>query len=532
MNTKSQLPMPSFVGNTVNQSSPPLCFPPSKIDKNSDSQQQSTLCCCRKAPKSQCIAAIGVLILVLGYTVAGMILFVSLEGDTDEMDGIETAASKPYPRSEADLDNMRLKTVNQLWAITEDLNILYKENWTRLAAQEIKSFQLVMLEALKTSRVQQVTTNIKQPTSHKWTYASAFLYSLTLITTIGYGGMTPRSQWGRIAALFYAVFGIPLILLYLSTMGESLSSAMRCIFKRLRVTSSKNNSSSSSNSNSTSSSTTTPSSSTSNNILSEAANNNKSKIMDNEKRQFAGWNHSGSSIQHFHSPANNNYLSSSFNVTSGSSHHSRKHKQSAVPISICIMILICYITSGAALFHELQKWGVLDSIYFCFTALSTIGFGELQPKDELGIYVASVYIIVGMAIVAIPNDLLLTDYNSLPRTPRGSQTGFHRNTPARRSTGILESQMEYFVPRSVSEFNLSGVGDIAMPQLPPPPKRIQQTIVPITPMTNTLVTIQKPREKMVTFEDESSTLQKCPHGVPATPSRKTIQPPLIGDVFM
>lgn len=93
--------------------------------------------------------------------------------------------------------------------------------------------------------------------------------------------------------------------------------------------------------------------------------------------------------------------------------------------------------------------------------------------------------------------------------------------------------MEYFVPRSVSEFNLSGVGDLA---LPPPPKRIQQTIVPITPMTqSTLLTIQKPREKMVTFEDESSsTLQKCPHGVPATPSRKNVQPPppLMSDVFM
>lgn len=41
----------------------------------------------------------GVLILVLLYTVMGSILFVSLEGDLDEMDGIETAASKPYPRN-------------------------------------------------------------------------------------------------------------------------------------------------------------------------------------------------------------------------------------------------------------------------------------------------------------------------------------------------------------------------------------------------------------------------------------------------
>lgn len=89
--------------------------------------------------------------------------------------------------------------------------------------------------------------------------------------------------------------------------------------------------------------------------------------------------------------------------------------------------------------------------------------------------------------------------------------------------------MEYFVPRSVSEFNLSGVGDLA---LPPPPKRIQQTIVPITPMTQaTLMSIQKPREKMVTFEDESG-MQKCPHGVPTTPSRKTGPQTIIGDVFM
>lgn len=294
--------------------------------------------------------------------------------------------------------------------------------------------------------------------------------------------------------------------------------------------------------------------------------------MEVEKRQYASWNHNGGGGY------NNNYLSSS--ITVGSSHH-KKHKQSAVPISICIMILVCYITCGAAVFHELQKWSVLESIYFCFTALSTIGFGDLQPKNEIGLYVASIYIILGMAIVAMcfsliqtelviwmrkfnnaheksshhddeitlanvtitpikswhrPNDLLLTDYNSLPRTPRGSAiTGFNRNTPVRRSAGIFESQMEYFVPRSVSEFNLSGVGDLALP-LPPPPKRIQQTIVPITPMTNPMMTIQqKPREKMVTFEDESASLQKCPHGMStATPSRKAnpLQQPLIGDVFM
>lgn len=35
-----------------------------------------------------------------------------------------------------------LSTVDRLWSITEDLNILYKENWTRLAAQEVQLFQV------------------------------------------------------------------------------------------------------------------------------------------------------------------------------------------------------------------------------------------------------------------------------------------------------------------------------------------------------------------------------------------------------
>lgn len=78
--------------------------------------------------------------------------------------------------------------------------------------------------------------------------------------------------------------------------------------------------------------------------------------------------------------------------------------------------------------------------------------------------------------------------------------------------------MEYFVPRSVSEFNLSGVGDIALP----PPRRSPLSHSHAT--STIMLPIQKPREKMVTFEDES----KCPHGIPTTPRKGQI----VGDVFM
>jgi hypothetical protein len=95
-----------------------------------------------------------------------------------------------------------------------------------------------------------------------------------------------------------------------------------------------------------------------------------------------------------------------------------------------------------------------------------------------------------------------------------------------RSTGVFESPMEYYVPRSMSEFNLS-CGDLA---LPAPPRRIQQTIVPIVALNqNNSLMSMKPREKMVTFEDESVQIQKCPHGVATTPLRKSN---VATDIFM
>ena len=40
---------------------------------------------------------------------------------------------------------LRTKTVNNLWKITEELNILYRENWTALADREMIKFQNELL---------------------------------------------------------------------------------------------------------------------------------------------------------------------------------------------------------------------------------------------------------------------------------------------------------------------------------------------------------------------------------------------------
>lgn len=44
-----------------------------------------------------------------------------------------------------------------------------------------------------------------------------------------------------------------------------------------------------------------------------------------------------------------------------------------VPLWLCVFLVIGYIIAGAFYFSETENWGYLDSVYFCFITLTTIG---------------------------------------------------------------------------------------------------------------------------------------------------------------
>lgn len=84
-----------------------------------------------------------------------------------------------------------------------------------------------------------------------------------------------------------------------------------------------------------------------------------------------------------------------------------------------------------------------------------------------------------------------TKFNSLPRRKSSAygEESFQRNTPARRSAGHAERCVEYFVPRSLSEFNLSYTGVGAS----------ELVAVGVNALGDRA---RARRDKMVTFEDE------------------------------
>jgi len=64
----------------------------------------------------------------------------------------------------------------------------------------------------------------------QWKFPGAFYFSLTVITTIGYGHSCPTTVWGKSFCMLYAVIGIPLCLVMFQSVGERLNNfASWCI---------------------------------------------------------------------------------------------------------------------------------------------------------------------------------------------------------------------------------------------------------------------------------------------------------------
>lgn len=50
----------------------------------------------------------------------------------------------------------------------------------------------------------------------KWNYFDSIYFTVTTLTTVGYGDLTPKTYFGRLFTIFYMIFGISIALYTLS----------------------------------------------------------------------------------------------------------------------------------------------------------------------------------------------------------------------------------------------------------------------------------------------------------------------------
>ncbi|XP_054883280.1 potassium channel subfamily K member 15-like [Poeciliopsis prolifica] len=68
----------------------------------------------------------------------------------------------------------------------------------------------------------------------QWRLCGSFYFAITVITTIGYGHVVPRTDAGKTFCMFYAVLGIPLTLIMFQSLGERMNTLVRFLLRRAR----------------------------------------------------------------------------------------------------------------------------------------------------------------------------------------------------------------------------------------------------------------------------------------------------------
>lgn len=122
--------------------------------------------CCRSTI-AFLFSNVGVCGLMLGYTITGALIFKEIEGKKSPLDTLCA-------------ENIRNETIEQLWNITMAHNVLDQTKWKEAVNTTVQQYQGKIVDLVMRGWLGNDTT-----VQDKWTLAGGFLYSLTVITTIG-----------------------------------------------------------------------------------------------------------------------------------------------------------------------------------------------------------------------------------------------------------------------------------------------------------------------------------------------------------
>lgn len=72
-----------------------------------------------------------------------------------------------------------------------------------------------------------------------------------------------------------------------------------------------------------------------------------------------------------------------------------KKPETRALLSSVVFVLVL----GTYVFHSLEGWSWLDSLYFSVITLTTVGYGDFSPQTDVGKIFTMIYIFVGLGIL-------------------------------------------------------------------------------------------------------------------------------------
>ncbi|XP_066275241.1 TWiK family of potassium channels protein 7-like [Branchiostoma lanceolatum] len=192
------------------------------------------------------------------------------------------------------------------------------EEWEKAVSVEFLRHQDIVLNARLAMVYGTNTTNSRYLAEP----ARAFFLAFVVVTTIGYGHSTPRTPGGRVFLIFYAMFGIPLMMTWVSDVGAKLDSLLRYLVGKMSRCRSK-----------------------------------------------------------------------------------KESEVDSVPSWVTIFLLAAFLLLDAAGLSAFENWDLLDSIYYSYITVTSIGFGDFVPSNQLNVVLALPHLMVGLALASMLNGL-------------------------------------------------------------------------------------------------------------------------------
>lgn len=100
----------------------------------------------------------------------------------------------------------------------------------------------------------------------------------------------------------------------------------------------------------------------------------------------------------------------------------------AVLIAAIIFGTIMYLVEG----EESGFTNIPKSVYWCIVTLTTVGFGDIAPVTPLGQFIATIIMILGYGIIAVPTGIVSAEYTKKANdntTPNKGPIPPHPNEP-------------------------------------------------------------------------------------------------------
>ncbi|XP_035792723.1 uncharacterized protein LOC118466937 isoform X1 [Anopheles albimanus] len=334
---------------------------------------------------NHCVFYFGVMVLLCGI---GGIVFRLTEGTFES-------------QYKCGVKRVKREFIDQLWLSSHSQR---EEDWKLSARNRLRKFEEELQIAFEAG-MKSYSGNTA------WNFVNSVIYSLTVVSTIGYGHISPSTTTGRALTIVYAIIGIPIFLIVLADFGKLFTRGIKFLWAYVRR-------------------------------LYYTGSFRKVRKTAQVQEVMKGLNVVYDMVRR---PSGDNELQAATTTTATATVVPQTPKAppqpayrlstelpnaapptaaSAIevapdtpttpvpetfeiddefnlPISVAIFILVAYMLFGATIYFTWENWSFFEAFYFVFISISTIGFGDFVPQHPIYMMCSILYLIFGLALTSM-----------------------------------------------------------------------------------------------------------------------------------